>query len=783
MLKNYLKIIFKNLKKQKTYSLISISSLSIGIAVSILLFLYVLHELSYDRYHEKADNIYRLCQEEHPFQAPGAGKLLADNLPEIKKYARILPRDNILFQLDDQKYKEDSIAWTDAELFEIFSFEFLSGNAQSSLQEPGTAIINEKIAHKYFGDENPIGKKFTVKGEYDYTVVGVIKNMPQNSHYTANIFLTLADGDKMFGNDWMDSWGWENFHVYFEMQYQFSKPDMEAKISKLINEASNNDELITFTLQNLKDIHLYSSHFLGDIQPQNSIMYVLIFSAIGLLILLIACFNYINLFIANATTRVLEMGVRKTFGATRRQIAEQYIVESMVVFFISFAIALFIVELSLPIFNEISDKTLSFTDLLNPSMILSFLGIIIVLGILTGLYPALVLSSHNPGDVIKSSKNRGRNDFRMKKVLLGAQFTIVIAIIACAAIMLRQISFLQNKELGFEKEAVLTSIFDFGDEEKFNTLKQALLKQSFVENVSSASRIPSGSLNNFGPVRPEGQTEILRLPHVHINFDYFRTLGIKPIQGRLFSEDFKTDANEAVILNKAAVTFLGLKGDPLGQTIKFGWPRSTRKVVGVIDDINFEPLHNKIKPVVYVIDYSEAYHIIVKLKSSDVYASAEAVTEITQSIYPDEVINFEFLDQILESRYQKDRKTFQLMGFFTVLAIFLACFGMIGMTSFMLARRTKEIAIRKVNGATVSELMRMLNLDFVKSIIAAFVLAVPIAYYAMSKWLTSFAYKVELSWWVFAVAGFTALIIAIITVSWQTYNATKRNPILSLKCQ
>ena len=320
----------------------------------------------------------------------------------------------------------------------------------------------------------------------------------------------------------------------------------------------------------------------------------------------------------------------------------------------------------------------------------------------------------------------------MKKILLGVQFTIVIALIASATIMLRQISFLQEKDLGFEEEAVLTTIFNFGDEAKYNTLKQALLKQDFVENVATASRIPSGSLNNFGPVWLEGQTEVILLPHVHVNFDYFRTLGIKPIQGRLFSEDFKTDVTESIILNKSAVAFLGLDSDPLGQTIKCGWPKSTRKVVGIVDDIYFESLHNKIKPVVYVIDYSESYHLIVKLKSSDIYGSADAVADITQSIYPDEVIAFEFLDQILDSRYQKESKTFQLMGFFAVLGIFLACIGMFGITSFMLVRRTKEIGIRKVNGASVSELMLMLNLDFVKWIFVAFVLAIPIAYYAMS---------------------------------------------------
>jgi putative ABC transport system permease protein len=782
MLKNYLKTIFKNLRKNKTYSLISISSLSIGIAVSLLLFLYVLQELSYDRYHEKADNIYRLCDEDYPYQAPGAGKLLTDNLPEIKKYARILPRDNILFQLDDQKFQEDFVAWVDAELFDIFSFEFIDGMSQNSLQEPGTAIINETIAHKFFGDENAIGKKFTVYGEYDYTVVSVIKDIPQNSHFIFNIFLTLADGDKMYGEDWMESWGWCNFLVYFEMQEQFSQPDLETKITEIMAGTSNSDDPEKYSLQNLKDIHLYSSYLLRDFQPQNSITFVLIFLAIGLLILLIACFNYINLFIANATSRTLEMGVRKTFGATRRQIAEQYILETMVVFFISLAVALILIELSLPVFNQISGKALSFFDFLQTDMMLSLLGIITILGVLAGLYPAIVLSSHNPNEVIKSSKSKGRSGFKMKNIILVVQFTIVIALIASATIMLKQINFLQNKELGFEKEAVLTSIFNFGDEAKYNTLKQALLKQSFVENVSTANRIPSGSLGNYGAVLPEGQTEIIRLPYVHVNFGYFRTLGIKPISGRLFSEEFQTDVMESMILNKAAVALLGLQGDPLGQTIKCGWPRSTRKVVGIIDDINFEPLYNEIKPVVYVIDYSEAYHIIVKLKSSDIFGSAKAVTDITKNIYPEQVISYEFLDQILESRYQKDNKTFQLMGFFAALAIFLACIGMFGMTSFMLVKRTREIGIRKVNGASISELMRMLNFEIIKLIVIAFVVAVPVAHYAMNKWLGSFAYKVELNWWIFAIAGLIALLIALATVSWQTYSAAKRNPILSLKC-
>jgi len=782
MLKNYLKIAFANLRESRVYSIISIASLSIGLAVCILLLLYVSHELSYDRYHEKSDNIYRLCQEVHPYQAPGTAKYLADNLPEIKSFARILPRDNILVKVDNEMFKEDMVAWVDAELFEIFSFEFILGSAANSLQQPGTAVLTEETARKYFGDENPIGKMFKVSSEYDYTVVGVIKDIPQNSHFTFDLFLTLADGDKMFSENWMDNWGWWNFLVYFEMSDHFSKPDLEAKITELMKSYNVTDAPLTqFTVQNIKDIHLHSSHFLGDIQPQNSITYVLIFSAIGLLILLIACFNYINLLTANATTRSTEIGVRKTFGASRTQLAMQYVSESMIVFFISFCISLILVRLSLPLFNELSGKELSFHFLANVNILLSLLGMMVVVGVLAGWYPAFVLSSYSPVKVMKSSKSGFGSGFQIKKILVGAQFTIVIVLIACATVMLRQISFIQEKDLGFDKETVLTSIFDYGNEAKYNTLKQALLSESFVSSVSVASRIPSGSLSNEGRVILEGQTDGIAISYVHVTFDYFETLGIEPVQGRLFSSEFNTDATEAVILNEAAVKSIGIQGNPIGQTLKCNWPKSDRKIVGIIDDIYFESLYNKVKPVVYVIDNSMAYHFIVKVKPSDLAGSKDAITKVCQSIYPDEVIEFTFLDQILEQRYQKDSKTFQLMVFFAVLAIFLACMGLLGVASFMMASRTKEIGIRKVNGATISEIMQMLNISFVKWMTVAFIIATPIAYYSMNKWLESFAYKTALSWWIFVFAGFISLVIVLLTVSGLSYSTARRNPIEALR--
>ena len=782
MIMNYLKIALTNIYKNKVYSIISISSLAVGMAVCILLLLYVTHELSYDRYHEKSDNIYRLCQDVHPYQAPGAARLLTDNLPEIISSVRILPRDNINVQFDNKRFKEDEVAWVDPALFDIFSFNFIVGTkGSSSLQQPGTVVITKSTAEKYFGNENPIGKTIEVGNEYDYLITAVIEDISDNSHFKFDIFMTLEDGAMMFGNDWMDSWGWCNFLVYFEMQDNFSKPDVEEKISNLLNIANEpNSTPIDYTIQNVVDIHLYSSHFLGDIQPQNSIIYVLIFSAIGLLILFIASFNYVNLFTANATNRLTEISVRKTFGASRRQLAKQFILESILVFFVSFCFSLLLVGLTLPLFNEFSGKALSFSILANTNIIIGLLGMLLVVGILAGWYPALILSSYSPTRVLKSSIKSG-SGFQIKKLLIGIQFTIVIALIACAIIMYGQINFLETKDLGFEKEAVITTIFDYGDEAKYNTLKHELLSKSYVSNVSVASRIPSGDLGNQSYAKAEGQEESILIPYVHVTFDYFRTLGIEPIEGRLFSEEFSTDVKESVILNAAAVKNLGIEGNPIGQSVQCNWPKSTRKIVGVIDEIHFESLYNKIKPAVFLIHYPVVYHLIVKVIPSDEIGSMNAITDICQSFYPDEVIEFIFLDSILEFRYKKDITTFQLMGFFAALAIFLACMGLLGISTFIISSKTKEIGIRKVNGAKVLEIIQLLNVGFIKWIAIAFVIATPLAYYAMSRWLESFAYRTELSWWIFAISGLATVLIVISTVSWVTYKAARRNPVESLR--
>jgi putative ABC transport system permease protein len=782
MIKSYLKTAVAHLIRNKTYSFISILSLTIGLAVCILLLLYVRIELSFDRFNKNADNIYRLCNPEHPCHSPQTSKFLADNIPEIKSYTRILPRVNEIIAYKEKRFKENRVAFTDASFFSIFSFKFRQGNPENALLLPLTVVISEKTAHKYFGNEDPIGKVLKLNNEANYTITGVMDDMPGNSHFRYDMILTLSGTDKEAG---MDNWGWQNFLVYFLFPDHFSKTGVEAKCNSLMKTVKDPNNLPSeYSLQPLNDIHLYSSHFKADIQPQNSILYVMIFSAIAFLVLLISCFNYINLFTASASTRVVEIGMRKACGASRRQLAAQYIFESFVMVAVSFVLSFLLVVLSLPLFNELSGKDLSILALIDTKSIFGILGILLLVGVLAGWYPAFVLSSYNPVRVFQSSKNTGANKFQFRKILVGAQFTIVIVLITVSIVMFRQIRFLQYGNLGFDKEYVLVSeIGNFGNEGKYLALKRALLDQASVLSVSAASRVPSEDLNNMGAVKPRGQKTATRIAYVHVHFDYFNTLNIKAVKGRVFSNAYKTDSSEALILNEAAVKSLGIQGDPVGQPVKCNWPRSERKIVGIVGDFHFESLYEKIKPAVFVIDFNECGELLVKVQPSGVSNSIGKISEICKAIYPDQVFDFHLLDRQLEQLYQSDEKRFHLMGYFTLLAILLACMGLFAVASFIITSRTKEIGIRKVNGARVSEIMQMLNLSFMKWIGIAFVIATPLAWFVMSGWLSGFAYRISLSWWIFALTGFISCMITMITIGFQSYRAATANPVKTLKTE
>lgn len=782
MLKNYLMTALRNLSKNKSYAFISIFGLSIGLGICLLLLLYIQQELSYDCFNKNADNIYRLYQPVHPYHAPVTAKALADNFPEVKDYARILIRDNAIVSFENKRFKEKSVALADANLFRIFSYKFISGNPSTALINPNSVVINKTIANKYFGNDNAIGKTIKINNQMDYTITGVMEDMPENSHLKYDIIFTLADADKIFGSDWMNNWGWQNFLVYFLMQEGFDKAGFEEKASSLIHNLSASKEAkISYYLQNIKDIHLFSK-IEYDIPGQNTIGYVLIFSGIGLLILLIACFNYINLLTANATTRSKEIGIRKVIGASRKHLSMQFLGESVIVLLISALLSTIFVISGLPLFNALSGKSLNIGALLNVEIILGSLAIIIFTTILAGFYPAFILSDIQPVKAIKASLNTGKTNFNLRKLLVGVQFTIVIILICLSIFMSDQIDYLGNKELGFNKEYILVSEIDnsFGVE-KFNTLKQNLLKEKEIINVTTASRIPSNQLNNGGGVLVSGHNKVEVLPYVHMHQDYFETFGLKVAKGRLFSNKLQTDENEAIILNESAVKKLGIKGNPIGQTLSCSWPASKRKIVGIIKDFHFESLYENIKPAVFVMDYKECYQLIIRIKPSNAGEIVPKIEKICNTFYPDHFFEFSFLDEQLGLLYQSDNNTFKLMSYFSFIAIFISCMGLFGLSFFMIKSKTKEIGVRKVLGASILNVLLLLSKDFTKWVIIANIIAWPVAFGGVSKWLENFAYKIDITFWPFLLAGIIAFIIVIVTISFQIIRAATANPIKSIK--
>jgi putative ABC transport system permease protein len=786
MLNNYLKTAFRNLIKKKSFAFISIVGMAIGLAVCVLLLLYVQNELSYDRFNKQADHIYRLCQAEHPFQAPQTAKLLADNLPEIKDYARILVTGEGIVDYQNKRFKQKNIALADASLFRIFSFRFKSGIPADALLKPFTMVISEDTARAYFGNEDPIGKVLKLDNAYDYTIAGVMENMPQNSHFRYDMILTLADADKMFGSDWMNNWGWQNFLVYFLMPDRFSRPAFEKKCTQIVlahRQLEPGEPKPNYALQNLKDIHLYSSNFKSDIQPQNSITYVLIFSAIGFLILLIACFNYINILTANATTRSKEIGIRKVVGASRKDLSLQFFGESFLIISIALLLALLLVILCLPIFNGLSGKLLALNNLLQGDIFLSILGMVVITATLAGFYPAMFLSAIQPVKTFKSSAKLGATRLNFRKFLVVAQFTIVVILISAAAFMFSQMHYLQNKKLGFDKEYVLTAEaqFNFKDVEKFNALKQALLQESAVKSVSCASRVPANDLNNMGSVIPPGKTEGILIPYVHVGQDYFEALGIKTVQGRLFSNDLKSDTTNSVILNEAAIKKIGLVGDPLGQRLACNWPDSKREIVGIVRDFHFESLHKQIQPTVFLINYAECSKLLIKVNPSNAGKTINKLQAICSEFYPDQIFEFQFLDTQIEGLYRSDNNTFHLLGYFTALAVFIACMGLFGLALFMMRGRTREIGIRKVFGASIMSILRSLTKDFTRWILAANAIALPVTFYGINTWLQNFAYRIDITIWPFLIAGLFTFLIAWLTVIWQAMRVATANPIDSLR--
>ena len=785
MFKFYLKTAVRNLYKFKTISSINIIGLSVGIAVCILLILYVQDELSFDRYHQYSDRIFRILENDQPYISPQISEMVNANFPEIESSARILVRDQCMIQYEEKQFIERQFSYADPNLFSIFSFELSKGNPETVLKRPFSIVISEAIAHKYFGNEDPIGKVLRLENKYDYTITGVMEEIPHNSHFRYDILATLAGSRQVFGSDWMSNWGWRNFITYLLAKEGFSQASFGNKVSALVTENRdfNEDESpSTYTTQALKDIHLYSGHIENDIQVQGNISYVLIFSGIGILILLIACFNYIALLTANATTRAKEVGIKKVVGSSQNQLIRQFIGESLVILIIALCFAITLSYLCLPIFNTLTGKSLPLNILFNSRMVLSISGILVFTGLLSAFYPAFVLSSFQPVKTLKGIKSSSYTKLSLGRMIVGGQFAISIILIICALFMAKQLRFLQNEKLGYNQEHIIVTEFhDTEESPKYETLKNELLRSINVTSVTAASRIPSDDLNNWGSLQLPGQSEWINMPFVHVNSDYFRTFGISLIRGRLFSNQMETDGAQALILNEMALKKLGLTQDEIGKPIQITWPNSNRNIIGIVKDFHFESLYNPILPVAFVISPRQCWKMAIKVRATHLNETLAQIEKTWKAFYPEWVFEYQFVDERVRQYYESEERTFQLMGYFTFLAIFVACLGLLGLVSFIIKRRLKEISIRKVLGAPTAGIFALLAGELLWGILLANLVAWPIAWYALNQWLRNFAYHTSLSWWIFVLSSASIMAVALLTMSWQTIRAAMINPIDTLK--
>jgi putative ABC transport system permease protein len=785
MLRFYVKSALRGIWKFKSLSFINIFGLSAGLAVCFLLLLFVGDELSYDRFHQNADRIYRILENDQVFVSPQVSDIVRDSFPAVEQSARILIRDQCLLQCGENRFIEKSFAYADPGLFEIFSFRLIAGDPKTVLSRPFSIVISETAARKYFGGEDPIGKGLRMQNSLDYTVTGLMEDIPGNSHFRYDVLATLAGADQVFGKEWMSKWGWRNFVTYLLVREDFPRASFEAELSPAITgfrTLRDGEAPPVYRLQALKDIHLRSGFVDNDIQVQGNIGTVLTFSGIGILILLIACFNYVNLLTAHGAARAREVAVKKVVGCTRNQLIGQFIGESIAVLLVALGFAVGFFYLTLPAFNSLTGKQLSPAALFSGGTAAGVLGILVAAGVFSGFYPAFVLSAFQPARTLKGVKHEGKLKLGLVRVIVGGQFIISTLLIICALFMARQLRFLHSEELGYDREHVIVvTMNDSEGSHKYEPFKSALLRNSRIVSVTEASRVPSNDLNNWGGFQVPGGSERIDMPIVHVGYDYFETFGISAARGRLFSDSMETDAEQALVLNQSAVERLNLGEDPVGKPVRINWPPSDRRVVGVVEDFHFESFHRPIQPAAFVIFPAQCWQAAVKVRASGLNETLAFIEETWSGFYPDWVFEYQFVDERVRRFYESEERTFRLMGGFTFLAVFVACLGLYGLITFLTKRRLKEISIRKVLGAPAAGIFALLSGDLMRSVLLANLAAWPIAWYALNKWLRNFAYRASLSWWIFAAAGLSVSVIALLTMSWRTFRAARANPVDALK--
>ena len=804
MFKNYFKIAWRNLRRNKSFSAINIFGLSIGIACCLIIMLFVQDELSYDRYNKKADRIVRVVfrgsingekMKEANVMPPVAQTLKAD-YPEVVQATR-LRTDAPLVTYDDKTFKENEFAFADSNFFQVFTLPFLKGDAKTALTQPNTLVISATTAEKYFGKKDPIGKILSFNNT-SFKITGVMKDIPANSHFHFNLIASMVTLPESRDPSWMTS----NFYTYLVLPKGYDYKKLEAKLPEEVAkymgpqiqqafgmslaEFNKKGNGVGLFLQPLTDIHLHSD-LNYDFEPGSDIRYVYIFGAIALFMLIIACINFMNLSTAGASKRSREVGIRKVLGSLKNELVRQFLLESILLTFIALLLAVVLVYLALPVFNELSGKELNLHFKNNLFLLFGLAGFGLVVGALAGSYPAFYLSSFKPVTALKGKISAGKKSIGLRSGLVVFQFCISVILIVGTTVVYQQLKYIQNTKLGFDKDQVLV-LHETGRLDKNEAiLRKQLLQDQRVENVSISGYVPVGPSNgnNNMVYTEDNSSQLVKAIKYHVDEQYIPTLDMKLEAGRNFSKDFATDSSATIINETAAKTF-GWGEKALGKTLT-GFKNNqgekiTYHIIGIVKDFHFKSLHERISPLMMALGNNSG-SIIVKVKTKDIAGLLASVKKEWSQFSNAALFSYSFMDDDFEATYRTEGKLSLILGIFAGLTIFIACLGLFGLVTFTAEQRTKEIGIRKVLGATVPNVVGLLSKDFLKLVIIANVISWPLAWWVMNKWLQDFAYRINISWWIFLLAGLAALLIALITVSFKAIKAALANPVESLRTE
>jgi len=802
MFKNYLKIALRNLFKAKGFSFINILGLAIGMICCILILLYVLDERSFDRHNENIDRIYRVILEQYDADgsqnrtwalvSPGYGSRLRDEFSAIEHAVRFWPWSFPVISYEGKKFVESAFTFAEPEVFDIFTLPFLSGDAKSALTEPNTLVLTSEAAQKYFGKSNPLGKTLNIKSrnfEQDFKVTGVIETIPKNSHFRFDFLASFSNWEKLVGDENMKFLGGDfNYATYVLLEKGTDVEQVSAQFPDFLGrnmaevDGRKPFEKFRIVLQPLHEVYLHSD-FDSEYAVTGDATHLTIFSTVAVLILIIACINFINLTTARSIRRAKEVGMRKVLGAFRSQLLGQFLGESATFAIFAMLLALVGIELLLPAFSDFTGKELTLITQ-NYNIFGWLIGIVLFVGLIGGGYPAFVLSKFRPICTLKSASLASGKKSHLRAGLIIFQLVVSITLIICVGVVNKQLHYLNSKELGFDKKQIISLPASQSMMENLASFKQQLTENPAISAVTASSRVPSGILGDALSARVfKSDHEVpagFRLPFVRIDHDYFDLFDMEIIAGRTFSKEFSSDSSEAFILNETAIADLGWPSpqDAIGQPFFYG--RSRGRIIGVVKDFHFESMHQKIKPMVFYIS-PFVRRISIKIALANLDQTLKFLREKWKIHRPDYPFTYFFIDERFEQRYQSEQKLGNLFRILSSLAIFIACLGLFGLATYMADQRTKEIGVRKVLGASVPNIFRLLANQFVKLALLANIFAWPLAAYFMQKWLDSFAYNTSLSWEVFFNAAGLALGFAVVTVSYQALKAAFTNPIEALR--